>query len=76
MENDTPAYKSMVYYFSKPEISKSKFKGRPRITLPVKLNNDLQITNRTSNRFFEKYGVRELTEVCYKFRKTKNFSIK
>ena len=60
MENDTPAYKSMVYYFSKPEISKSKFKGRPRISLPVKLNNDLQITNRTSNSFFEKYGVREL----------------
>ena len=74
MENDTPAYKSMVYYFSK--ISKNKFKRRPRITLPVKLNNDLQITNRTSSRFFEKYGLRELTEVCYKFRKTKNFSIK
>ena len=42
MENDTPAYKSMVYYFSKPEISKSKFKGRPRITLYGQMLEDLK----------------------------------
>ena len=55
---DTPAYKSMTYYFTKSELS--KLKGRPRVTLPGKLNSDLKITNEKRTSFLEKYGVCEL----------------
>ena len=39
-EEETPAFKSIVHLFSKS--SAPKFRGRPRINMPQKLNHDLE----------------------------------
>ena len=39
LNENTPAQKAMKYYFTK--TTKGKFRGRPRITLPRKLNEDI-----------------------------------
>ena len=41
---DAPAYKSMMFYFSESDLI--KYRGRPRMTLPVRLSNDLKFTNK------------------------------
>ena len=55
---DTPSFKAMLYYFSKSDLS--KYRGRPRMTLPYKLNTDLKITKAMDDEFYTKYGVKEL----------------
>ena len=40
---DSSAQKSMVYYFEK---NSSLFKGRPRTTLPITINNDIKLAAR------------------------------
>ena len=40
MDEETPAFKSMVHFFSKS--SAPKFRGKPRTNMPVKLNHDLE----------------------------------
>ena len=40
LNDDTPAQKAMRYYYT--ESKGNKYKGRPRINLPWKLNEDLQ----------------------------------
>ena len=60
-ENDAPSYKSMKYYFS--ETIEPKFQGRPRMTLPLRLNADLKTASQNIVTFFDKYSVRELKSV-------------
>ena len=40
MSEETPAFKSMIHYFSNSDAP--KFRGRPRTNLPWKLNKDLE----------------------------------
>ena len=40
LHEDTPAQKSMKFFFT--ESKAGRFKGRPRMNLPYKLNEDLQ----------------------------------
>ena len=39
MHKETPAYKSMLHYFS--HSNAPRFRGRPRMNLPAKLDQDL-----------------------------------
>jgi hypothetical protein len=47
---DTPAFKSMKYYFLKSELS--KYRRRPRMTLPTKLSGDLKLANKEISNFW------------------------
>ena len=48
MADDIPAKQAMLHYFS--EIPKNKsFKGRPRTSLPIVLNQDLKLANEQLN---------------------------
>ena len=58
---DAPAYKAMIYYFT--GVESTKFRGSPRITLPVRLNSDLKLTNENNCDFFNRYGVKELKSI-------------
>ena len=40
LDKDTPAQKAMGYYFT--ESTTGKYRGRPRVNLPQKLNEDLE----------------------------------
>ena len=54
----TPAKKAMQYYFEKS--NSSKFKGRPRVTLPIKLSCDIKSTIESDRDFLRDYSVLEL----------------
>ena len=58
---DTPAFKSTKYYFLQSELS--KYRGRPRMTLPMKLSGDLKLANKEISNFYEKYGVKDLKTI-------------
>ena len=40
MDEDTPAHKSMVHYFTGSQAG--RFRGRPRVNMPRKLDEDLK----------------------------------
>jgi hypothetical protein len=48
LPEDTPCQEAMRYYFEKPFNAK-KFSGRQRITLPVKINEDIKNCAKTNN---------------------------
>lgn len=58
MNEESPAHKAMVYYFSPPTTS--SFIGRPRITLPYTLSQDLEKTASNNNVEFNRYGIDRL----------------
>ena len=58
---DAPAYKAMLFYFAR--VESTKFRGRPRFTLPVRLNSDLKYTNENDCEFLNRYGVKELKSI-------------
>ena len=70
LSEDLPAYKSTMHYFS--ESSKSKFKGRQRITLPITIDADIQraIRLKTISNYFNILSfkstndLRRLTEIA------------
>ena len=52
LDKETPAYKSMIYYFD--FTHKERFKGRPRTTLVTTLDDDIKRAITNAN-FREKY---------------------
>ena len=40
MDEDIPAYKSMLHYFTGSQAG--RFRGRPRVNMPLKLDQDLK----------------------------------
>ena len=61
LNQNTPAQKAMNHYF---KVSKeSKFRGRPRTTLPETLNDDIKFTNAQNEMFSRKYNIVELKTI-------------
>ena len=54
---ETPAQKAMNYYFEKS--NSKKFRGRPIMSLPVSLHNDI-IMLKKHNMFKDKYSITQL----------------
>ena len=59
LEDQTPAYKTMVFYFEKTDAK--GFRGRPRTTIATTINNDIK---RTADKIVE-FPVRVLTSLTY-----------
>ena len=51
----------MLFYFAR--VESTKFRRRPRFTLPVRLNSDLKYTNENDCEFLNRYGVKELKSI-------------
>ena len=58
IDDNTPAKKAMMHYFQPSEST--KFQGRPRTTLPIKLSEDIKLTVTTDHSFIIEYNIREL----------------
>ena len=60
LDRNTPAAKAMKFYFIKIEGSK-KFRGRPRNTIVITLNNDMLSLFYSNSTAIEKYNIKKIT---------------
>ena len=63
LHKETPARKAMYFYFSKTDCS--KFRGRPRMTLPSKLSNNISSASNSDQYFVQDFNVLELKTVTH-----------
>ena len=63
LHKETPARKAMYFYFSKTDCS--KFRGRPRMTHPSKLSNDISSASNSDQCFVRDFNVLELKTVIH-----------
>ena len=77
LDDEVPGQKAMRYYFDKP-INSKRFAGRPRITLPVKIDNDIKKCADTNNIGVTKFTSNEdldtLKEIAYDRKRWKKLS--